>query len=242
MTTKNHTRVDSKLYSDSSSTFAKEFLDEGPDTEGGGCVPQSQRSLGSLRRCAATRDLTSIAANVNNSARVKVRFMEGDPAFASNFQSWHLITVPFSDDNSTSPSVEVEVQNLDTVRRFKSDLFYYYLFPNASKALMDEDRWPETSLYRKRGTKRDTGDITEDNNNNDPSCSLELIRDFEALYSFGLADGDELILLLHNTDQDRRLTLSLFLDATISPLAVDDPVARWVESVRRQKEFEQIVA
>ncbi|KAG0267448.1 hypothetical protein DFQ27_008739 [Actinomortierella ambigua] len=240
MATKNHTRVDSKLSSDSSSSFAKEFLEDGPaNQDDGGGEPQSYRSLGNLRRCAATRDLTSIGANVNYSARVQVRFMEGNPAFASNFQSWHLITVPFSDHNNTSSSIQVEVQNLDTVRRFKSSLCHL-LFPNARQKkklmVMDEDRWPETSLYRKRRQGAHGCNNSSSNNNsstivdNNNDCPLELIQDFEALYSFGLADGDDLILLLHNTDQDRRLTL------------VDDPVARWVESVRRQKEFEQVVA
>ncbi|KAF9975447.1 hypothetical protein BGZ73_000900 [Actinomortierella ambigua] len=201
-----------------------------------------------------------IGANVNYSARVQVRFMQGDPAFASNFQSWLPIPVSLSDPNNTSSSIQVEVQNLDTVRRFKSDL-YQQLFRNARQMMMvvDEDRWPETSLYRKRrsgahegnrNSSKSSDTITDSDDN-----SLELIPDFEALYTFGLADGDELILLLHNTDQDQRLTSSLlFEDATISSSSssssssspswprVDDPVASWVESIRRQKEFEHIVA
>ncbi|KAF9383991.1 hypothetical protein CPC16_008644 [Podila verticillata] len=189
-----HARVDSKFHSDTSSS---EKIDESFSTprplgsNGGG---------GGLRRCAATRDLTSIGDNVNYCARVSVEYMTGKPCFPFQQQSWQ----PLSTSNYTE---DVLVDNFETVNRFKKSLLTR-LYPT-SEGLEDEETWSSTTLFR-RTQSRDTG------------LSLETLDgEQEAMYMYALKDGDQIVLLVHET--------------RTSP--VIDPVAQWVESIRAQKEF-----
>lgn len=95
----------------------------------------------------------------------------------------------------------------ETVNRFKKSLLTR-LYPT-SEGLKDEGTWPSTTLFR-RTQKRDTG------------LSLETLDgEQEAMYMYALKDGDQIVLLVHET--------------STSP--VIDPVAQWVESIRAQKEF-----
>ncbi|KAF9900129.1 hypothetical protein EC991_007899 [Linnemannia zychae] len=188
-----HARVDSKLHSDSSSekvddsSFASSSLQR-PLTSG-------------LRRCAGTRDLTSIRSNVNYCAKVSVEYMMGDPSTPFHTQSWKHVV-------GTDKTIEdVLVDNLETVCRFKKTL-YTQLYPNAEET--SQDTWPELTLYRK------TGDTFE---------AIE--GDQEALYMFALKDGDQIVLLV-NESEDGGRTGGLGRDS----------VAQWVQAIRAQSEFE----
>lgn len=92
--------------------------------------------------------------------------------------------------------------------RFKKTL-YTQLYPNAEEG--SQDTWPELTLYRK------TGD----------SGSFEAIEgDQEALYMFALKDGDQIVLLVNETEDGGRTGLGR------------DSVAQWVQAIRAQSEFE----
>ncbi|KAF8942326.1 hypothetical protein BGZ47_006598 [Haplosporangium gracile] len=161
-----HARVDSKLHSDSSS----EKVDDSS------FASSLQRPLTSgLRRCAGTRDLTSIRSNVNYCAKVSVKYMMGDPSTPFHTQSWKPVV-------GTDKTIEdIFVDNLETVCRFKKTL-YTQLYPNAEEG--SQDTWPELTLYRKAG---DSG--------------YEAIEgDQEALYMFALKDGDQIVLLVNKTE------------------------------------------
>ncbi|KAG0264801.1 hypothetical protein BG011_006074 [Mortierella polycephala] len=210
-----HARVDSKFHSDSSS----EKVDEANDTlllqrpvsdraqAGGG---------GGLRRCAATRDLTSIRSTVNYCAKVSVSYMVGDPSTPFHIRSWEPLSMPESSTNTSDD--EVSVDNLETVRRFKKTL-YSRVCPIADEGF--EGSWPELFLYRRKD-----------------DSSLEAIDgDQEALYMFALKDGDQVVLLVrengaNNCDSSRCGSGSAALD----------PVAQWVEAIRAQTEFEAVEA
>ncbi|KAF9953256.1 hypothetical protein BGZ72_005580 [Mortierella alpina] len=156
-----HSRVDSKLHSDSSEKLgeAADGSLERPITTG-------------LRRCAATRDLTSIRSSVNYCAKVSVEYMTGDASTPFHIQSWRSLATP------GGSSDEVIVDNLETVCRFKKTL-YRQLCPHAEEGF--EDSWPELTLFRK---------TTE--------SGFEAIEgDQEALYMFALKDGDRIVLLVH---------------------------------------------
>ncbi|KAG0379836.1 hypothetical protein BGX24_011435 [Mortierella sp. AD032] len=188
-----HARVDSKLHSDSSSekvdsSFAASSSLQRPLTSG-------------LRRCAGTRDLTSIRSNVNYCAKVSVEYMMGDPSTPFHTQSWKPVV------GTDKTSEDVLVDNLETVCRFKKTL-YTQLYPNSEE--VSQDTWPELTLYRK------TGDTFE---------AIE--GDQEALYMFALKDGDQIVLLV-NESEDGGRTGGLGRDS----------VAQWVQAIRAQSEFE----
>ncbi|KAF9149995.1 hypothetical protein BG015_008185 [Linnemannia schmuckeri] len=187
-----HARVDSKLHSDSSS----EKVDDSSFSS------SLQRPLTSgLRRCAGTRDLTSIRPNVNYCAKVSVEYMMGDPSTLFHTQSWKPVV-------GTNKTIEdVLVDNLETVCRFKKTL-YTQLYPNAEEG--PQDTWPELTLYRKTG---DSGYET-------------IEGDQEALYMFALKDGDQIVLLVSETEDGDRTGLDR------------DSVAQWVRAIRTQSEFE----
>ncbi|KAF9930698.1 hypothetical protein FBU30_000159 [Linnemannia zychae] len=168
-----HARVDSKLHSDSS----LEKVDESS-------FASLQRPITSgLRRCAGTRDLTSIRPNVNYCAKVSVEYMIGDPSTPFHTQSWK----PVIGTNKTSEDVLVD--NLETVCRFKKSL-YTQLFPNAEEG--SEDIWPELKLYRKISGEG----------------GYEAIEgDQEALYMFALKDGDQIVLLVNEAENGGRTGL-----------------------------------
>ncbi|KAG0051875.1 hypothetical protein BGZ83_003238 [Gryganskiella cystojenkinii] len=162
-----HARVDSKLHSDSSS---EKVLDDS-------FVPLSRPFSSGLRRCAGTRDLTSIGSNVNYFAKVHVKYMLGDLSTPLETQSWKGLNAP----GKTSDAVVVD--NLETVRRFKKTL-YSQLNPSFEEE-SDEECWPEFTLFRKNETCE---------------AGLEPIEgDQEALYMFALKDGDSVVLLVHET-------------------------------------------
>ncbi|KAF8951968.1 hypothetical protein BGZ46_003713 [Entomortierella lignicola] len=158
-----HTRVDSKLHSDSSS----EKVDDLAYTS-----IQRPMSSGGLRRCAATRDLTSIGSGVNYYAKVHVEYMLGDASTLFHAPSWRPLSTP------VGISSEILVDNLETVRRFKKAL-YTQLYPAAEES--SEDSWPELRLFRKTAG----------------SGYEPIDRDQEALYMFALKDGDQVVLLVH---------------------------------------------
>ncbi|KAF9123195.1 hypothetical protein BGW39_009202 [Mortierella sp. 14UC] len=188
-----HARVDSKLHSDSSS----EKIDDSIFASS-----SLQRPLASgLRRCAGTRDLTSIQSSVNYCAKVSVEYMMGGPSTPFHTQSWKPVI------GADKTSEDVLVDNLETVCRFKKRL-YTQLYPNAEEA--SQDTWPELTLYRK------TGDIFE---------AIE--GDQEALYMFALKDGDQIVLLV-NESEDGGRTGGFGRDS----------VAQWVQAIRAQSEFE----
>ncbi|KAG0332135.1 Cation-independent mannose-6-phosphate receptor CI-MPR [Podila horticola] len=154
-----HTRVDSKFHSDTSCSekIDESFFHSIPR-------PLGSNGGGGLRRCAGTRDLTSIGDNVNYCARISVEYMSGKPCFPFQQQSWQPLS-------TTSYSTE--------------------------DVLVDND--PDRGL-----------------------SSLETLDgEQEAMYMYALKDGDQIVLLVHET--------------STSP--VIDPVAQWVESIRAQKEF-----
>ncbi|KAG0288548.1 hypothetical protein BGZ97_006734 [Linnemannia gamsii] len=188
-----HARVDSKLHSDSSSEKVDDLS----------FASSLQRPLTSgLRRCAGTRDLTSIRPNVNYCAKVSVEYMMGDPSTPFHSLSWKPVV------GTDKSSEDVLVDNLETVCRFKKTL-YTQLYPNAEEG--SQDTWPELTLYRK------TGD----------SGSFEAIEgDQEALYMFALKDGDQIVLLVNETEDGGRTGLGR------------DSVAQWVQAIRAQSEFE----
>ncbi|KAG0265645.1 hypothetical protein BGZ95_003264 [Linnemannia exigua] len=189
-----HARVDSKLHSDSSS--------EKVDDSSFAASSSLQRPLTSgLRRCAGTRDLTSIRSNVNYCAKVSVEYMMGDPSTPFHTQSWKPVV------GTDMTSEDVLVDNLETVCRFKKTL-YTQLYPNAEEG--SQDTWPELTLYRKSG---DTFEAIE--------------GDQEALYMFALKDGDQIVLLV-NESEDGGRTGGLGRDS----------VAQWVQAIRAQSEFE----
>ncbi|KAF9342574.1 hypothetical protein BGX26_007262 [Mortierella sp. AD094] len=188
-----HTRVDSKLHSDSSS----EKVDDFAYTSLARPV-----SSGGLRRCAATRDLTSIGSNVNYCARVNVEYMLGDASTPFHAPSWKPLSAPAGTSN------QVLVDNLETVRRFKKTL-YTQLCPVAEEG--SEDSWPELCLFRKTAG----------------SGYEPIDGDQEALYMFALKDGDQVVLLVHESSGRTGST-------------VVDPVAQWVEAIRAQTEFEAL--
>ncbi|KAG0364162.1 hypothetical protein BC939DRAFT_474384 [Gamsiella multidivaricata] len=160
-----HSRVDSKLHSDSSS----EKVDD--------CAfaPLSRPiSGGGLRRCAATRDLTSIGSNVNYCAKVSVEYMLGDASTPFHAPSWKSLSAP---EGSAS---RVVVDNLETVRRFKKTLYTQLCLVAEDGS---EDTWPELSLFRRI-----------DSNGFEP-----IDGDQEALYMFALKDGDRVVLLVHES-------------------------------------------
>ncbi|KAF8979607.1 Cation-independent mannose-6-phosphate receptor [Haplosporangium bisporale] len=192
-----HARVDSKFHSDTSSS---EKIDESFSTprplgsNGGG---------GGLRRCAATRDLTSIGDNVNYCARVSVEYMTGKPCFPFQQQSWQ----PLSTSNYTE---DVLVDNFETVNRFKKSLLTR-LYPT-SEGLEDEETWSSTTLFR-RTQSRDTG------------LSLETLDgEQEAMYMYALKDGDQIVLLVHETSTkfwvSKMYTTTKFLALTVTTLAL----------------------
>ncbi|KAF8939398.1 hypothetical protein EDD21DRAFT_383586 [Dissophora ornata] len=161
-----HARVDSKLHSDSSSEKVDDFA-----------YASLARpiSSGGLRRCAATRDLTSIGSSVNYCAKVFVEYMLGDASTPFHAPSWKPLTAP------EGTSKDVLVDNLETVRRFKKTL-YTQLCPVAGDR--SEDSWPELSLFRKAN-----------------GLGFEPIDgDQEALYMFALKDGDQVMLLVHENN------------------------------------------
>ncbi|KAF9183265.1 hypothetical protein BGZ51_004154 [Haplosporangium sp. Z 767] len=211
-----HARVDSKFHSDSSSEKVDEANDtlllqrpvsDGVQAGGGG---------GGLRRCAATRDLTSIRSTVNYSAKVSVSYMLGDPSTPFHIRSWEPLSVPESSTNTIDD--EVLVDNLETVRRFKKTL-YSRVYPAAEEEFGDS--WPELFLYRR---KDDSG--------------LEAIDgDHEAMYMFALKDGDQVVLLVcENGVRNSNSSRCGFGSAVL------DPVAQWVEAIRAQTEFEAMEA
>ncbi|KAI1316214.1 hypothetical protein EDD11_010324 [Mortierella claussenii] len=160
-----HARVDSKLHSDTSSEKVDDF----------GYISLGRPvSNGGLRRCAATRDLTSIGSNVNYFAKVAVEYMLGDASTPFHALSWKLLCAP------EGISSEIIVDNLETVCRFKKTL-YTQLCPIAEKGL--EDTWPELSLFRKR--------------TNGSAVFEPIDGDQEAMYMFALKDGDQIVLLVH---------------------------------------------
>ncbi|KAF9103223.1 hypothetical protein BGX29_003641 [Mortierella sp. GBA35] len=162
-----HARVDSKLHSDSSS----EKVDDSS------FASSLQRPLTSgLRRCAGTRDLTSIRPNVNYCAKVTVEYMMCDPSTPFHIQSWKPVT------GSDKTSEDILVDNLETVCRFKKTL-YTQLYPNAEEG--SQDTWPELTLYRRTA---------------DPSSFEAIEGDQEALYMFALKDGDRIVLLVNETE------------------------------------------
>ncbi|KAG0058605.1 hypothetical protein BGZ89_001150 [Linnemannia elongata] len=187
-----HARVDSKLHSDSSS----EKVDDSSFTS------SLQRPLASgLRRCAGTRDLTSIRPNVNYCAKVSVEYMLGDPSTPFHTQSWKPVV------GADKTNEDVLVDNLETVCRFKKTL-YTQLYPNAEEG--SQDTWPELTLFRK------TGD-----------SEYEAIDgDQEALYMFALKDGDQIVLLMNETEDRGRTGLGR------------ESIAQWVQAIRAQPEFE----
>ncbi|KAF9996587.1 hypothetical protein BGZ80_011226 [Entomortierella chlamydospora] len=188
-----HTRVDSKLNSDSSSEKVGDFA-----------YTSLTKSVsnGGLRRCAATRDLTSIESNVNYCAKVNVEYMLGDASTPFNAPSWKPLSSPAGTSN------QVLVDNLETVCRFKKTL-YTQLCPVAEEG--SEDSWPELSLFRKTAG----------------SGYEPIDGDQEALYMFALRDGDQVVLLVHESSGRTESTMV-------------DPVAQWVESIRAQTEFETV--
>ncbi|KAF9310524.1 hypothetical protein BG003_008443 [Podila horticola] len=192
-----HTRVDSKFHSDTSYSekIDESFFHSTPR-------PLGSNGGGGLRRCAGTRDLTSIGDNVNYCARISVEYMTGKPCFPFQQQSWQPLS-------TTSYSTEdVLVDNFETVNRFKKSLLTR-LYPT-SEGLEDEESWPLTTLFR-RTQDPDRG-----------LSSLETLDgEQEAMYMYALKDGDQIVLLVHET--------------STSP--VIDPVAQWVESIRAQNEF-----
>lgn len=96
---------------------------------------------------------------------------------------------------------------METVCRFKKTL-YTQLYPHAEEG--SQDTWPELTLYRKTGN----------------FGSYEVIEgDQEALYMFALKDGDQIVLLVNETDGGR------------TGLGRDS-VAQWVQAIRAQSEFE----
>ncbi|KAF9994542.1 hypothetical protein BGZ65_009821 [Modicella reniformis] len=168
-----HTRVDSKLHSNPS-------LEKSDDLSFAS-VP-SPISSGSLRRCAATRDLTSIGSNVNYFAKVSVEYMVGDVSLPFHASPWRYLATP----DEASQGVIVDnmpfPHQLDTVRRFKKTL-YTQLCPEADEG--SEDTWPELSLFRKTD-----------------NVAFEPIEgDQEALYMFALKDGDRVVLLVHKNSR-----------------------------------------
>ncbi|KAG0018014.1 hypothetical protein BGZ81_010424 [Podila clonocystis] len=192
-----HARVDSKFHSDTSCSdkIDESFFHSTPR-------PLGSNGGGGLRRCAATRDLTSIGDNVNYCARVSVEYMAGKPCFPFQQQSWQpLSTTSYS-------SEDVLVDNFETVNRFKKSLLTR-LYPT-SEGLEDEESWPSTTLFRRK-----------QNHDTDLSNLETLDGEQEAMYMYALKDGDQIVLLVHETNT--------------SP--VIDPVAQWVESIRAQKEF-----
>ncbi|KAK3819285.1 MAG: hypothetical protein JOS17DRAFT_361369 [Linnemannia elongata] len=189
-----HVRVDSKLHSDSSSE----------KVDNSSFASSLQRPLSSgLRRCAGTRDLTSIRPNVNYCAKVSVEYMLGDPSTPFHTQSWKPVV------GADKTNEDVLVDNLETVCRFKKTL-YTQLYPNAEEG--SQDAWPELTLYRKTG---DSGYEAIDG-------------DQEALYMFALKDGDQIVLLVNETEDGGRTGLGR------------DSVAQWVQAIRAQPEFETI--
>ncbi|KAG0223005.1 hypothetical protein B0O80DRAFT_501919 [Mortierella sp. GBAus27b] len=160
-----HTRVDSKLHSVSSSEKAENL------TLTSISHPASN---GGLRRCAATRDLTSIGSNVNYFAKVSVEYMLGNGSSPFQASSWTYLATPDNQD--------VIVDNLETVRRFKETL-YTQLCPEAESGL--EGCWPELSLFRRI-----------DNDEFEP-----IEGDQEALYMFALKDGDRVVLVVHENSR-----------------------------------------
>ncbi|KAG0220146.1 hypothetical protein BGX33_007095 [Mortierella sp. NVP41] len=162
-----HARVDLKLHSDSSS----EKVDDSS------FASSLQRPLTSgLRRCAGTRDLTSIRPNVNYCAKVTVEYMMCDSSTPFHIQSWKPVT------GSDKTSEDILVDNLETVCRFKKTL-YTQLYPNAEEG--SQDTWPELTLYRRTA---------------DPSSFEAIEGDQEALYMFALKDGDRIVLLVNETE------------------------------------------
>ncbi|KAF9436242.1 hypothetical protein BGZ76_004497 [Entomortierella beljakovae] len=162
-----HARVDSKLHSDTSS----EKVDDSAYTTFSRPV-----SSGGLRRCAATRDLTSIGSNVNYCAKVNVEYMLGDASTPFHAQSWKTLPSPAGISN------EILVDNLETVRRFKKTL-YTQLCPVADTR--SDESWPELFLYRKTN-----------------GSGYEPIEgDQEALYMFALKDGDSVVLLVQENSE-----------------------------------------
>ncbi|KAG0338440.1 hypothetical protein BG004_007222 [Podila humilis] len=205
-----HARVDSKFHSDTSSS---EKIDES-------CYIPSNRPLGSssgggggLRRCAATRDLTSIGDSVNYCARVSVEYLTGKPDFPFQQSSWH----PLSTSNCTSEDVLVD--NFETVNRFKKSLLTR-LYPT-SEGLEDEETWPSTTLFCRRQRQPQQQEQQQQTCSSSNQQLEALDGDEEAMYMHALKDGDQIVLLVHET--------------SASPVL--DPVALWVESIRAQKEF-----
>ncbi|KAG0310648.1 hypothetical protein BGZ99_000232 [Dissophora globulifera] len=202
-----HARVDSKLHSDSSSDKVDDMT-----------YASLARPVSSgLRRCAATRDLTSIRSSVNYCARVYVEYMIGDASTPFHTPTWRQLAVP----EGTSKTVLVD--NLETVRRFKKTL-YTQLCPDAEGS---ENSWPELSLFRKRD-----GCVAS-------SSGFEPIDgDQEALYMFALKDGDQVVLLVHeNSGNSNSNSAGGNNGCSGSPA---DPVTLWVEAIRAQTEFEAV--
>ncbi|KAF9896872.1 hypothetical protein BX616_006605 [Lobosporangium transversale] len=200
-----HSRVDSKLHSDLSSEKA---IDDFSYTLAKPVSP------GGLRRCAATRDLTSIGSNVNYCAKVSVDYMLGDASTPFHAPSWKLLA-------PNGKSNEIVVDNLETVRRFKKSLYMQLCSVVSEEGIqcVSEDTWSELYLFRKQTDG--SGAVTR----------YEPIEgDQEALYMFALKDGDQIVLLIHENYEYGRSGSEV------------DSVARWVETIQQQTEFEAVDA
>ncbi|KAF9365137.1 hypothetical protein BGX34_011266 [Mortierella sp. NVP85] len=140
-------------------------------------------SSGGLRRCAATRDLTSIGSDVNYIAKVHVEYVLGDASPTFQVSSWTYLATPKESCQG------VVVDNLETVRRFKETL-YTQLCPEAVEA--PGDCWPRLSLFRRI-----------DHEGFEP-----IDVDHEALYTFALKDGDRVVLVVHENNGSSEQTVN----------------------------------